>query len=199
MRSERILKKKKKKELVFGFEVFGVSLFLLYYYFQKNNCSCCCLWRLRRTRNKHPKTSSATIRRWPAARPTSTPGRCRSASRCLLETTCWCPQPSSPTTRPTSWSGCSLRRRLELCECQISCSTSTLGLHSCQLLPHREMGSNVDADLPEVSPPPWMGEVFSPAGADGVFALSLLHPAFLRRSQTRRKASGGSLTSWLVT
>lgn len=31
-----------------------------------------------------------------------------------------------------------------------------------------------------------------------VFALSLLHPAFLRRKQMRRKAWGGYLTSWLV-
>lgn len=31
-----------------------------------------------------------------------------------------------------------------------------------------------------------------------VFALSLLHPAFLRRKQMRRKAFGGYLTSWLV-
>lgn len=141
------------QRVICGFEGFCVSLFLPSYYFQNNKCSCCCLWRLRRMRNKHRKTSSATIRQRPAARRTSTHGRCQSGSRWLLENTCWCPPPFSPTTRQTSWSGCSLRRRLELCECPISCIRTRPGylLHSCEVLSHREMGSTVDADLPEVS------------------------------------------------
>lgn len=137
-----------------GFEGFWLSLFLPSYYFPDNKCSCGCVWRLRRMRTKHPKTSSATIRPRPAARRTSTRGRCRSGSRCPLANTCWCPPPFSPTTRQTSWSGCSPRRRLELCECQLTCIRTRPGclLHSCEVLSHREMGSTVDADLPEVSP-----------------------------------------------
>uniref|UniRef100_A0A674P8Q9 Calpain 9 n=1 Tax=Takifugu rubripes TaxID=31033 RepID=A0A674P8Q9_TAKRU len=44
-------------------------------------------------------------------------------------------------------------------------------LHSCELLPHREMGSTVDADLPEVSHSSGHWERFSSAGTDEVCLL----------------------------
>lgn len=144
------------------------------YYFITNNCSRYCHWRLRSTRIKLRRTSSGTMRRRLAAGRTSTLGRCRSVSRCRLGNTCWCPPPSSPTTRQTSWSGCSPRRRLELCECQISSIRTTPAYlpRSCEVLSHREMGSTVDADLPEVSRSSRTGGASGPAGADGLCLLS---------------------------
>lgn len=104
--------------------------------FKKNECCCYCHARLRRVRSKHPKTSSAIMHRRLAAGPTSTHGRCQSASRCLLEITCWCPPPFNPTMRLTSWSGCSRRRRPALCECQRVCIRTQLVeylYHSCEV------------------------------------------------------------------
>lgn len=50
-------------------------------------------------------------------------------------------------------------------------NTAEYLLHSCELLPHREMGSNVDADLPEVSHSSGHWERFSSAGPDEVCLL----------------------------
>lgn len=64
---------------------------------------------------------------------------------------------------------------------------------------HREMGSTVDADLPEVSRSSEMWEHLSSAGTDDLcFPLSLLRPASLRRKVMRRRAWEGCLSSWLV-
>ncbi len=71
--------------------------------------------RLLMIKTTRGRTFSATMALKRGAVLTSTWGRCPSASDCRRETTCWCPPPSSRTTRLISWSGSSPRTKLEPC------------------------------------------------------------------------------------
>ncbi|KAM5240899.1 calpain-3 isoform 5-T5 [Hipposideros larvatus] len=62
------------------------------------------------------RTSSCTTPPRPGAKPTSTCGRCPSASACLPASTSSCPPPTSPTRRGNSFSGSSLKRGTSLSE-----------------------------------------------------------------------------------
>lgn len=117
------------------------------------------LLRLRMKRTRWGRTSSATTRPRCAAGRTSTCGKCRSASLCRQGNTCWSPPPSSRTKRPTSSSASSLRKRPKPCESSVNPTVKLVRkpnvlrfttVTKCCLF-NREMGTNVDADLPEVN------------------------------------------------
>lgn len=81
----------------------------------KSDLLTCRTLRLLMIKTTRGRTFSATTALKHGAVLTSTWGRCPSASDCRRETTCWCPPPSSRTTRLISWSGSSPRTKLEPC------------------------------------------------------------------------------------
>lgn len=121
------------------------------------------VYRLQITKTRPARISSATTPPRLAAALTLTPGRSRSASRSHPASTCWSPPPSSRTMRPTSWCGSSARRRLGLCKYLVSSGlerSTWMGRKKsrkwtfawrCAFCLNREMGTKVDADLPDVS------------------------------------------------